>query len=72
MFRSYQPFNLGLVFGKGLTPFAIVCEGQPEADKVKLAVNKARIVEGGASVTLADAGSLVTKDCRLVAEPDLA
>ena len=30
VFRSYQPGGIGLTFGKGLTPFAIICEGHKE------------------------------------------
>ena len=36
VFRSYQPYNLGLVFGKGLTPFVVVCEGQSKANKARV------------------------------------
>ena len=27
VFRSFSPAGSGLIFGKGLSPFAIVCEG---------------------------------------------
>jgi hypothetical protein len=55
----------GLTLGKGLTPFAIVCEGHDKVEHIKELVKKAELVEGSASVSLSDASSLTTTDIRL-------
>jgi hypothetical protein len=65
VFRSYQPMGNGLTLGKGLTPFAIVCEGHDEVEHIKELVKKAELVEGSTSVSLSDATSLTTTDIHL-------
>ena len=39
-FRLYMPFNEGLVLGRGLTPFAIICEGHSEVEAIRTTVKK--------------------------------
>ena len=65
VFRSYQPMGNGLALGKGLTPFAIVCEGHDKVEDIKELVKKAELVEGSATVSLSDTSSLTTTDIRL-------
>ena len=65
IFRQYQPCHPGLTFGKGLSPFSMVCHGHPEQHAVSRALEKARIATSGAgSVSLADASTLLTSDVR--------
>ena len=64
VFRSYLPGGTGLDFGKGLSPFAIVCEGHREMTSVKRAVKNAELVETGGNVSLADAASLTSSDVK--------
>ena len=65
VFRSYAPMNNGLNLGLGLTPFAIVCEGHDEVEKLKSLTKSMEAVETGATLTLADAAVLTTNDIRL-------
>jgi hypothetical protein len=37
VFRSFLIAGEGLEFGKGLTPFAIICPGHGDANKAQLA-----------------------------------
>ena len=69
VFRSLLPAGTGLTFAQGLTPFAIVCEGHAEQEVVRRKIKKAELAETGTSMTLADAGTLVTADVRLAATP---
>ena len=72
VFRSYAPGGTGLIFGKGLSPFSIVCEGHKEATQAKaLATNAARI-ESGTSTSLADVQSITTTDIRFPTEAYVA
>lgn len=64
VFRSYQPGGTGLEFGQGLTPFAIVLPGHEGAKIVEDKIRNAQLIEGGTSVSLADATSLVSEDVR--------
>ena len=40
VFRSYQPAPTGLEFGRGLSPFAVVCQGHAGVKEVDLAFCK--------------------------------
>ena len=72
VFRSCEPAGTGLQFAMGLSPFAIVCEGQAEADKVKRMLEKAKMVESGSTLSLADADSITNLDTRLASESYIA
>ena len=72
VFRRYTPGNQGLTFAKGLTPFSIVCEGHQEAHDVHNRVVQAAAVESSASLTLADAAVLATRDSRFPSSPYVA
>jgi hypothetical protein len=72
VFRQYAPGGTGLSFGEGLTPFAIVCEGHKDVAQVKALTKKAAMVEGGSSVSLQDAESLVAYDVRMPTEAYVA
>jgi hypothetical protein len=58
VFRSYQPGGTGLIFGQGLSPFAIVCEGHKEIADIRKLVKSAEMIESGSSLTLTDASTL--------------
>ena len=64
VFRSYQPGGTGLLFGQGLSPFAIVCEGHKEMAEIKSLVKKAELVEGGTSMSVTDAAVFTSSDVR--------
>ncbi len=67
VFRNFCPGGNGLIFGQGLTPFAIVCDGQAEVEEVRQLIKNAEITEGGSSVTLNDAQRLTSSDIRFPA-----
>ena len=64
MFRSFCPGGNGLIFGQGLTPFAIVCEGQTDVEAVRAKIKQASLAEGGTSMSLDDAERISTSDIR--------
>ena len=72
LFRTYMPGGTGLTFGKGLTPFAIVCEGHKDAEAAKATARKAALVEAGSSTSLSDASSFTTNDVRFPSEVYIA
>jgi hypothetical protein len=64
VFRCFKPGGTGLIFGQGLSPFAIICEGHKEMAEIARYVKKASTVESGAAVSLADADSITSHDVR--------
>ena len=62
VFRQFQPANDGATFGRGLTPFAILCLGHRESHDALSKIRRAEIAEGGTSVSLEDAASISTSD----------
>ena len=72
VFRTMQPGGPGVEFGRNLTPFAIICDGQKEAMAVAKTIKKAEIAESGTSLTLADAERLTVTDARFPANPQTA
>ena len=62
VFRSFKPAGNAQIYGQGLTPFAIVCEGHAEAAAVQKQIRQAETVESGGHVSLSDATALVTLD----------
>ncbi|MGL4809114.1 MAG: hypothetical protein ACRC4O_10265, partial [Giesbergeria sp.] len=58
VFRNYQPYSDGSQFAKGLSPFAVVCQGHPEMNAHQELIAQAQMVQSGASVSLADASTL--------------
>jgi hypothetical protein len=58
VFRSFRIGGEGLEFGKGLTPFALICPGHSDAHNATISANRASHLESGASATLADITSL--------------
>ena len=65
IFRSHRVYSDGVQLGEGLTPFAIVCQGHPNAQAARQALEDAGRVERGASLTLADARAIAVSDARL-------
>ena len=72
LYRDYTPAGTGLVFGHGLSPFAVVCEGHPERALVVKRVQQAIMTEQGASVSLANAEMLSSTDVRMATSPQVA
>ena len=68
LFRTYMPGGTGLDFGKGLSPFAVVCLGHHDAAGVQKLVKGASLVEGGTSVSLDDTNKLISSDIRFPTE----
>jgi hypothetical protein len=64
VFRNYQPGDDGLEFGKGLSPFSVICKGHAGVAEALKQVHKASMVLEGASTTLADAQALIADDTR--------
>ena len=65
LFRSHQVYSDGVVFGEGLSPFAIICKGHPNAAEAKRSLEDAGQVERGASLSLADARAMAVSDARM-------
>jgi hypothetical protein len=59
VFHNYQPGNDGMEFGKGLSPFSIICKGHAGVVEALRQVQKASIV-----TPLADAHALIAEDTR--------
>jgi hypothetical protein len=72
VFRTYMPGGDGLTFGKGLSPFAIVCEGHDGIAQVQKQIQQAQLIEAGSSLTLADASALTSGDVRFPTLPFVA
>ena len=72
VFRSCAPSGTGLIFGQGLTPFAIACEGHAEEAAVRKLTKQAEPAEGGAAMSLVDAGKLTSSDIYFPAGPQVA
>ena len=68
VFRSYVPGGTGLTFGKGLSPFSIVCEGHKEAADAKTLAHNASLVESGTSTSLTDVKTITSNDVRFPTE----
>jgi hypothetical protein len=68
VFRCYNPANNGLTLGNGLSPFHIICDGHDDINTIKTLIKKAELVEGGASLSLNDAGVLTSNDSSLPTE----
>jgi hypothetical protein len=72
VFRSFQPCGNGNVFGEGLSPFSICCEGHAEHQKVLKRIRQAKLTEAGNTTTMADADALTTCDVRYPSTPQQA
>ena len=72
VFRQYMPGGDGREFAKGLTPFAVICEGHENARALQQNMQKAAIAESGTAVTLNDAASLIANDVRFPTQPYVA
>ena len=72
VFRSFQPAHAGLEFAKGLTPFAMVCQGHKEAYQVASMQKRAEMAERGNSLGLDDAATLVATDVRFPTSAQIA
>jgi hypothetical protein len=64
--------NNGLTLGRGLTPFAVVCEGHASTDMLKSKVKKNNMVAVGGTLSLSDKNALTTNDISLPTEPYIA
>ena len=64
VFCDFTPAGTGLVFASGLTPFVIVCEGHAKAFENMRLMKKAKISEGGTSMSLQDAERVTSADVK--------
>ena len=58
----------GLTFARGLSPFAVVCEGHSEAAKMHQLTRNASVVKAGSTTSLADVQALTSADVRFPTE----
>ena len=68
VFCFYIPGGTGLTFGKGLSPFSIMCEGHKEAADAKTLAHNASFVESGTSTLLSDVKTITSNDVRFLME----
>ena len=71
-FRDFTPAGTGLVFASGLTPFAILCEGHAQALENMRIMKKAKILEGGTSMSLQDAERITSADVKFLSTAHFA
>jgi hypothetical protein len=62
VFKCYSPGGDGLTFGKGLSPFAIICPVHDGIEQVRKLMQQAQIVEAGTCTTLADAATITAEN----------
>ena len=72
VFRSFTPATSGLTFGRGLTPFAIVCDGHQESHALIRLMKQAEVAESSSSLTLSDAERLTSTDVKFPTTPFFA
>jgi hypothetical protein len=72
VFRNFNIGGEGLEFGKGLTPFAVVCPGHIGSEGAVNNTRRAAMLESGNSTNLADIDTLTTVDVRFPAEAYVA
>jgi hypothetical protein len=72
VFRQYAPGNDGREFGKGLSPFAIVCPGHEHSKELEQLAHKAAIIEAGTATSLSDATTITSHDVRFPTQPFVA
>ena len=70
VFRNFMPAGTGLTFASYLTLFAIVCEGHAEAFANLRLMKKAKILEGGTSMSLQDAESITSADVKFPSQTE--
>ena len=71
-FRSFTPAGSGLLFAKGLSPFAIVCEGHQESHELQRLIKQAEVAEAGTTMSLADAERITSTDPKFPTTPYFA
>jgi hypothetical protein len=69
VFKCYLSGGDGLTFGKGLSPFAIICPGHEGIEQVRKLMQQAKIVEAGTCTTLAYAATITAEDVRFPTLP---
>jgi hypothetical protein len=62
VFKCCSPGGDGLTFGKGLSPFAIICPGHEGIEQVHKLIQQAQIVEAGTCTTLANTATIMAED----------
>ena len=72
VFKGLAPCGDGLTFGQGLTPFAIVCRGHPEAHATNAIISKATLASEGNTLSMADAETMITTDVRFPSRVQVA
>ena len=72
VFRSFNPAPSGLTFARGLSPFAIVCEGHSESHELSKLMKQAEVAESSSSLSLADAERLTSSDLKFPTTPYFA
>jgi hypothetical protein len=72
MFKCYSPGGNGLTFGKGLSPFAIICPGHDGIEQVRKLMQQAQIVKAGTCTTLADTAIIMAEDVCFPTVPFIA
>ena len=66
VFRSMNPYPSSSQPGSGLTPFAMICEGNEDAVKTNQNIRRAEIAsEGSSGLSLQDAETLIVADVRM-------
>ena len=72
VFRAFQVCGIGNLFGEGLSPFSVCCEGHAEYQKVVKRTRQAELAFAGNNTSMADAADLTTVDTRYPTTPQHA
>ena len=65
MVRRWSVSSNGVEFGEGMSPFAIVCQGHPNAREAKQRLEEQDMVERGGTLSLQDARTIAVSDARM-------
>jgi hypothetical protein len=72
VFRNYNPNNDGLVFGKGLSPFGIMCDGHEGIHTQLQKVEQSIMLGEGVSVSLSDHNAVLSYEVLFPTRPFVA
>ena len=71
-FLTFSIAGPGIIFGQGLSPFAVACAGHKEAEAVSAKLRQCSLASQGTSLSLADAEKLTATDVRFPTSPQTA
>ena len=71
-FLTFSIAGPGIIFGQGLSPFAVACAGHKESEAITAKLRQAALASQGTSLSLSDAVKLTATDVRFPTTPQTA